>query len=82
MNLATLFGPMLGQVVLGYLADRLGRRKVYGLEPFFTMFASLGLATASPGAFGSMSLIGLLIFWRAVMGIGIGRLVMTWSELK
>lgn len=73
LNLATLFGSMLGQVVLGYFADRLGRRKVYGPELFFTIFASLGLATASTGAFGSMSLIGLLIFWRAVMGIGIGR---------
>lgn len=77
MNLATLFGSMVGQVILGYLADRLGRRKVYGLELFFTMFASLGLATASSGAFGSMSLIGLLIFWRAVMGIGIGRSLLT-----
>ena len=63
---------MVGQVVLGYLADRVGRRKVYGLELAFTILASFGLATASQGAFDSMSLIGILIFWRLVMGIGIG----------
>jgi len=74
LNLAILLGSMLGQVFLGYLADRLGRRKVYGLELFFTIVASLGLATASTGAFNTMSLLGLLIFWRLVMGIGIGTI--------
>ena len=72
LNLATLLGTMLGQLSLGYLADRLGRRKVYGLELSFTIMASLGLATSSTGAFNSMSLIGLLIWWRIVMGIGVG----------
>ena len=72
LNLATLLGSMLGQVALGHLADRLGRRKVYGLELTFTIMASLGLAISSPGTFNSMSLIGLLIFWRLVIGIGVG----------
>ena len=72
LNLATLLGSMVGQVALGYLADRVGRRKVYGLELAFTIVASLGFATASPGTFNSMSLIGILLFWRLVMGIGIG----------
>ena len=72
LNLATLLGSMLGQVSLGYFADRLGRRKVYGLELTFTIMASLGLAISSTGAFNSMSLIGLLIWWRVVMGIGVG----------
>ena len=35
LNLATLLGSMLGQVTLGYLADRLGRKKVHGLELTF-----------------------------------------------
>lgn len=72
MNTATLLGSMIGQVVFGFLADRYGRRKMYGTELIVTMGASLGFATASSGANGSMSLIGLLIFWRLVMGIGIG----------
>lgn len=72
MNIATLFGSMIGQVLFGFLADRYGRRKMYGTELIVTMGASLGFATASSGVNGSMSLIGLLIFWRLVMGIGIG----------
>ena len=72
MNTATLIGSMIGQVVFGLLADRFGRRKMYGLELIVTIAASLGFATASTGVNGSMSLIGLLIFWRLVMGVGIG----------
>jgi PHS family inorganic phosphate transporter-like MFS transporter len=34
--------------------------------------AALGSAMASTGANESMSLVGWLIFWRLVMGIGIG----------
>ena len=72
MNIATLLGSMVGQIVFGFLADRYGRRKMYGLELVVTIAASLGFATASTGVNGSMSLIGLLIFWRLVMGVGIG----------
>ena len=72
MNTATLLGSMIGQVLFGFLADRYGRRKMYGTELIVTMGASLGFATASSGVNGSMSLIGLLIFWRLVMGVGIG----------
>ena len=72
MNTATLLGSMIGQIVFGFLADRYGRRKMYGLELIVTMTASLGLATASTGLNNSMSLIGLLVFWRLIMGIGIG----------
>lgn len=72
MNTATLLGSMIGQVVFGFLADRYGRRKMYGLELIVTIAASLGFATASTGVNGSMSIIGLLIFWRLIMGVGIG----------
>ena len=72
LNLATLLGSMLGQVSLGYLADRRGRRGVYGFELTFTIMASLGMAISSTGVFNSMSLIGLLIWWRLLMGIGVG----------
>ncbi|CAD6593105.1 MAG: hypothetical protein ASARMPREDX12_006839, partial [Alectoria sarmentosa] len=72
MNIATLVGSMIGQVIFGFLADRYGRRKMYGLELIVTIAASLGFATASTGVNGSMSLVALLIFWRLVMGVGIG----------
>lgn len=72
LNCATLIGSMIGMVVFGILADRYGRRKMYGLELLVTIAASLGSATASSGARNSMSILNLLIFWRLVMGIGIG----------
>lgn len=72
MNVSTLLGSMIGQVLFGILADIYGRRKMYGLELVVTIFASLGFAMASPGVNDSMSLIGWLVFWRIVMGAGIG----------
>ncbi|THW47408.1 inorganic phosphate transporter [Aureobasidium pullulans] len=60
INIATLGGSILG------------RRKAYGLELIITVAAALGSAMASNGMNGSMSLIGWLIFWRLIMGIGIG----------
>jgi len=72
INVATLVGSMIGQVAFGILADRHGRRRMYGWELVVTLTATLGFATASTGAFHSMSIIGLLIVWRLVMAVGIG----------
>lgn len=72
MNVATLLGSMIGQVCFGILADIYGRRKMYGLELLITILASLSFASASTGVFNSMSMVAWLIFWRIVMGIGIG----------
>ncbi|KAI5202318.1 inorganic phosphate transporter [Aureobasidium subglaciale] len=60
INIATLGGSIIG------------RRKAYGLELIITVVAALGSAMASNGVNSSMSLIGWLIFWRLIMGIGIG----------
>ncbi|THZ37218.1 inorganic phosphate transporter [Aureobasidium pullulans] len=72
INIATLGGSILGQLGFGIAGDWLGRRKAYGLELIITVAAALGSAMASNGTNGSMSLIGWLIFWRLIMGIGIG----------
>jgi MFS family permease len=72
LNVATLLGSMFGQVLFGILADKYGRRKMYGLELVVTIIASLGFALSAPGVNNSMSIIGLFIFWRLVMGCGIG----------
>ncbi|KAH0044564.1 MFS general substrate transporter, partial [Aureobasidium melanogenum] len=72
INIATLGGSILGQLGFGLAGDWLGRRKAYGLELMITVAAALGSAMASNGINGSMSLIAWLIFWRLIMGIGIG----------
>lgn len=72
VNVSTLLGTILGQVIFGILADMYGRRKMYGLELIATVVASLGLAASSSGVDNSMSLFGWLIFYRLLMGVSIG----------
>ncbi|KAI9763896.1 MAG: hypothetical protein M1840_009008 [Geoglossum simile] len=71
-NSMTLLGVVIGQTVFGVLADRYGRKKMYGLELLIIIFATLGVALASKGAANSIHIIGWLIFWRLLMGFGIG----------
>jgi len=61
---------VLGQVGFGYLADVVGRKRMYGLELILIIFATLAQALSSDSK--AMSIVGLLIFWRVLMGIGIG----------
>lgn len=70
IKLATSAGTVVGQVGFGILADILGRKKMYGLELIVIIFATIGqaLTGGSPGC----DLVGLIIFWRVIMGIGIG----------
>ena len=70
IKVATSGGTVLGQVGFGYLADVVGRKKMYGLELILIIFATLAqsLSAASP----ALSITGVLIFWRVMMGVGIG----------
>ncbi|KAL3455767.1 major facilitator superfamily domain-containing protein [Aspergillus heterothallicus] len=72
LSISTLGGALVGQVLFGVAADIWGRRKMYGLELGVLIFTTIGLALSSEGAVGSMSVIGLLIFWRFFMGLGLG----------
>jgi len=52
--------------------SKLGRRKIYGWELVVTIFATIGVATASYGVNGSLSILGGLISYRFILGLGIG----------
>lgn len=67
---ATSGGAVIGQVGFGWLADVLGRRKMYGIELTIIIASTLVQTVTSPSISTTMS--GLLIFWRVIMGIGIG----------
>jgi PHS family inorganic phosphate transporter-like MFS transporter len=67
---ATSGGAVVGMLLFGWLADRLGRRKMYGVELAIIVLATLAQSLAAPSA--AITMTGLLIFWRVVMGIGIG----------
>jgi PHS family inorganic phosphate transporter-like MFS transporter len=67
---ATSAGAVVGMLLFGWLADRLGRRKMYGVELAIIVIATLAQSLTAPSV--SMTFTGLIIFWRVVMGIGIG----------
>ncbi|KAL4902191.1 hypothetical protein BDW74DRAFT_186953 [Aspergillus multicolor] len=72
INIATLAGTLFGQVLFGYLADRNGRKKMYGVELALLITSTLGVAMSSDGAHGSMSVFAWLVWWRVIVGIGVG----------
>lgn len=65
-----LVGTLAGQLFFGWLGDKLGRKKVYGI----TLVTMVGCALASGLSFGSsaQSVIGSLCFFRFWLGFGIG----------
>ncbi|KPM38137.1 hypothetical protein AK830_g8447 [Neonectria ditissima] len=71
INLFTLLGSVTGQLLFGYLADRYGRTRLYGIELVLVIVSTIGVATSSHG-YDDLSFLGLFVWWRFVMGIGIG----------
>lgn len=70
IKLATSAGTVIGQVGFGIMADIVGRKRMYGLELIVIIFATIGQALTSGSP--ACDIIGLIIFWRVIMGIGIG----------
>ncbi|KAF4971156.1 hypothetical protein FZEAL_9910 [Fusarium zealandicum] len=71
INFFTLLGSVIGQLLFGYLADRYGRTRLYGIELVLVIVSTIGVATSSRG-YNDLSFLGLFVWWRFVMGIGIG----------
>jgi len=67
---ATSGGAVVGQLGFGWLADMIGRRKMYGVELAIIILATLGQSLSAPSS--AVTMTGLIIFWRVIMGIGIG----------
>ncbi|KAK4039031.1 major facilitator superfamily domain-containing protein [Parachaetomium inaequale] len=70
IKLATSAGTVIGQLGFGALADVVGRKRMYGLELIMIIFATLAQALTSSSP--SIDIIGVIIFWRVLQGIGIG----------
>ncbi|KAI8915209.1 major facilitator superfamily domain-containing protein [Powellomyces hirtus] len=71
LKASTNWGNLIGQLGFGYLGDKLGRKKMYGVEIIIMMVAILGstLACSTARGMGVLTMLGL---WRFVLGIGIG----------
>ena len=72
INIATLTGTLLGQLAFGFLADKNGRKKMYGIELVLLIGSTLGVVMCSTGTHDSMSVLAWLIWWRTMVGIGVG----------
>ncbi|KAM7189713.1 putative inorganic phosphate transporter PHO [Naviculisporaceae sp. PSN 640] len=70
IKLATSAGTVVGQLLFGTLADVVGRKQMYGLELIVIIFATVAQALTSSSP--SIDIIGIIIFWRVIMGVGIG----------
>jgi PHS family inorganic phosphate transporter-like MFS transporter len=70
IKVAPNVGTVFGMVVFGYLADVVGRKKMYGIELIIIITATLAqsLCSSSP----AMGIVGVIVFWRVMMGIGVG----------
>ncbi len=68
IKVATSGGTIVGQLGFGALADIVGRKKMYGLELIVIIFATVAQALTSNSP--AVNIVGIIIFWRVLMGIG------------
>ena len=66
IKVATSGGTVIGQLGFGWLADMVGRKKMYGLELILIIFSTVAQALSSDSP--AMSIVGTVIFWRVLMG--------------
>ncbi|KAG8731831.1 Inorganic phosphate transporter pho84 [Ceratobasidium sp. 423] len=70
LKVSTQVGIFFGQLLFGWLADAVGRKKMYGFELMIVILGTLAQACAGEGR--AVNIIALLSVWRFVMGVGIG----------
>ncbi|KAN0132904.1 inorganic phosphate transporter [Lactarius tabidus] len=70
IKVAAPIGNLIGQLLFGWLADILGRKRMYGIELMIIITATLIQALAGSGP--AVNIIGVIAFWRFIMGIGVG----------
>ena len=63
-------GTVIGQLLFGYLADHVGRKRMYGVELMIIIIGTIG-QTLAGNAFAA-SFWAVITFWRILVGIGIG----------
>ncbi|KAH8980886.1 major facilitator superfamily domain-containing protein [Lactarius akahatsu] len=70
IKVAAPIGNLFGQLLFGWLADILGRKRMYGIELMIIITATLVQALVGSGQ--AVNIIGVIAFWRFVMGVGVG----------
>jgi PHS family inorganic phosphate transporter-like MFS transporter len=70
VKVSTPVGTLVGQLLFGWLADVVGRKRMYGVELIIIIIGTFGQAVAGGGH--AVNIIGVIIVWRFLMGVGIG----------
>ncbi|KAK7035376.1 Urease [Paramarasmius palmivorus] len=70
VKVATPVGTLVGQVLFGWLADMVGRKKMYGVELMIIIITTFAQALSGNGH--AVGIIGVLVVWRFLLGVGIG----------
>ncbi|KAF9446435.1 MFS general substrate transporter [Macrolepiota fuliginosa MF-IS2] len=70
IKVATPVGTLVGQLFFGWVADLVGRKRMYGAELMIMVVATFGQALAGQGD--AVSIIGALVVWRFIVSAGIG----------
>ncbi|KAH9063957.1 phosphate permease [Lactarius vividus] len=70
LKIASPVGNLIGQVLFGWLADRVGRKRMYGIELMIIVTSTFAQSIA--GAAPTVHIVGVITFWRFIMGVGIG----------
>ncbi|KAG8794433.1 Inorganic phosphate transporter pho84 [Ceratobasidium sp. 428] len=70
IKVATPIGTLIGQLLFGWLADVVGRKRMYGVELIIIIIGTIGQTISGQGP--SFSIIAPLVIWRFIMGVGIG----------
>ncbi|KAI9225263.1 MAG: phosphate transporter [Piptocephalis tieghemiana] len=71
LKVSTPVGTLIGQLFFGWLADRIGRKKMYGVELIIIVVCTIASAFAANSAKG-ITVWGMIIMWRVILGVGIG----------
>jgi PHS family inorganic phosphate transporter-like MFS transporter len=70
VKVAAPVGTLIGQLLFGWLADVVGRKRMYGFELIIIIIGTFGQTICGEGP--TVGIIGALICWRFFMGIGVG----------
>jgi MFS family permease len=65
-----LVGTLCGQLFIGYLGDKLGRKTVYGIA--LSIMISAALCQAMSFGTTANGVVGTLCMWRFILGFGVG----------
>ncbi|KAF8521595.1 phosphate transporter [Hysterangium stoloniferum] len=70
IKVASPVGTLIGQLLFGWFADIVGRKRMYGVELGIIIVTTFFQAIAGHGH--AVSIVGVLVICRFLMGIGIG----------